>query len=88
MCNCEWQPIESAILKDGSTIILGGNGCSCAGYWSTNPNYWNERGWYDEADRNQIWYSDHPMTWPDLWMPLPEPPKANAPDAQQASEGK
>ena len=57
-----WQPIETA-PKDGTKILL----------WGSGTGSWPCKGQFAEGD---YWAFTEPCVgWPELWMPLPEPPK-------------
>ena len=68
----EWQPIETALKVDESTIV---GAWIENGRWRALDLWWWSRpgmeGWYDTYDYHGPWEPTH-------WMPLPEPPKDNA----------
>lgn len=68
----DWQPIETA-PKDGSEIILGGQGWVSAGFWSDGEECKRaEAGWFFEDDRASLLIARNAN--PTHWMPLPPSP--------------
>lgn len=80
----EWQPISTA-PKDGTTVILAGDGRVTCGEWckpSETPRIKYVNGFAPEPEWDEwdpFWSShdggfteEHP---PSHWMPLPPPPK-------------
>jgi hypothetical protein len=65
----EWQPIETA-PKDGRDVLLGWISAKhvLIGRWGNHGGRYSTDGW---RDREGFALSDGP----DVWMPLPEPPR-------------
>jgi hypothetical protein len=65
MANMEWQPIETA-PKDGTEVLVGRGGP----YPKVTVSIWD-----DELCK---WLNFLKSDQPIAWMPLPDPPKAEA----------
>lgn len=82
----EWMPIESA-PRDGTKILAH---CQPRHIDSGNPMGWDYVGviwWRKDKFQDSIWPWRHSLNdsaaEPTHWMPLPEPPSANAEQAAQ-----
>ena len=79
----EWQPIET-VPKDGTEILLAhdGEGIIWTDEWMAH--------WVDEGGmlgcwrQSELWMRDL-IEGPTHWMPLPNPPKVNAPARETES---
>jgi len=67
----KWQPLETA-PKDGREILLFAQGIQVVAHWDEFGRGWvmRERG----KPKDQWVFASH-------WMPLPEPPATEVPDA-------
>ncbi|KKM79746.1 hypothetical protein LCGC14_1346750 [marine sediment metagenome] len=70
----KWQPIATA-PKDGTNILIpsgyGRNRHTVEGYWRRSEDVAYRDGWVSCIDPDV----PTPYLDPDVWMPLPEPPK-------------